>query len=64
MKLQVMVSDELAERIDKLCVYIGSSRSSVCASILALALPDWEKSYFPNDDSQDTQSEYQQLKLQ
>ena len=64
MKLQVMVSDELAERIDKLCEYIGSTRSSVCASILALALPDWEKSYYPNDDSNDTEIEYEQLKIQ
>lgn len=64
MRLQVMVSDELAERIDKLCEYIGSTRSSVCASILALALPDWEKSYYPNDDSNDTLIEYEQLKIQ
>ena len=64
MKLQVMVSDELAERIDKLCGYIGSTRSSVCASILALALPEWEKLYYLNDDSKDTQIEYEQLKIQ
>jgi predicted DNA-binding protein len=64
MKLQVMVSDELAERIDKLCEYIGSTRSSVCASIIALALPEWEKSYYSNDESQDTQIEYEQLKIQ
>lgn len=45
-KMQVMVSEDLLERIDKLCDYIGSSRSSVCASIIALALPEWEKSYY------------------
>lgn len=64
MKLQVMVSDELVDRIDKLCEYIGSTRSSVCASIIALALPDWEKSYYRDDNSKDTQNEYEQLKIQ
>ena len=64
MRLQVMVSEELAERIDKLASFIGSTRSSVCASIIALALPDWEKCYFPDSESQDTQIEYEQLKIQ
>lgn len=64
MKLQIMVSDELAERIDRLCEYIGSSRSSVCASIIGLALPEWESIYTPSQDSKDTQVEYEQLKIQ
>lgn len=63
MKLQVMVSEDLAERIDRLCDFIGSSRSSVCASIIALALPEWEKTYV-KEDSKDTQPEYEQLKIQ
>ena len=64
MKLQIMVSDELAERIDKLCDYIGSSRSSVCAAIIVRALPEWESIYTPSEDSKDTQIEYEQLKIQ
>lgn len=64
MRLQVMVSDELAERIDKLCTFIGGTRSAVCASIIALALPEWEKLYCLDDLSQDAQNEYEQLKIQ
>lgn len=49
-KLQVMVSDELLKRIDELSAYIGASRSSVCASIIAQSLPEWEKIYYTQAD--------------
>lgn len=64
MKLQVLVSEELAERIDKLAEYIGASRSSVCASIIAKAVPEWEEIYYStNNNSKDTRTEYEQLKI-
>ena len=62
LKLQVMVSDELAERIDRLCEYLGASRSSVCASIIGLALPEWEKSYC--FDSQEVEKDSESKKIQ
>ena len=49
-KLQVMVSDDLLKRIDELCAYIGAPRSSVCASIIAQSLPEWEKIYYTQAD--------------
>lgn len=65
MKLQVLVSEELTDRIDKLCNYIGSSRSSVCAAIIAKAIPEWEDIYYSSDDpSKNIHTEYEQLKIQ
>lgn len=42
MKLQVLVNDSVCERIDKLADFIGCSRSSICATIIVKALPEWE----------------------
>lgn len=65
MKLQVLVSEDLASRIDRLSDYIGSSRSSVCAAIIAKSISEWEEIYFSSvEESTNTQSEYEQLKIQ
>jgi predicted transcriptional regulator len=45
MKLQVLVNDDLVKRIDKLADYIGTSRSSLCATMIVKALPEWEQVY-------------------
>lgn len=51
-RIQVIMSDDLLVRIDDLAEFIGTSRSSLCASIIALALPEWEKIYnFPVPES-------------
>ena len=63
MKLQVLVSDEMTDRLDKLAKYIGSSRSSVCGAIIAKSLPEWEKIYY-SDDSLEVPIDYEQLKIQ
>lgn len=44
-RIQVIMSDDLLVRIDDLAEFIGTSRSSLCASIIALGLPEWEKIY-------------------
>lgn len=62
-KVQVMVSDDLLKRLDNLCDYIGSSRSSVCAAMIALSLPDWEKSHLPNG-YQEVEEDAEQLKIE
>lgn len=65
MKLQVLVSDELVTRIDKVAKIYGTSRSSLCASIIGFHLPDWEKAYKEELASlEDLQKPYEQLKLQ
>ena len=43
MKLQVMVSDDFVERLDKCAKELGVSRSAFCAMLLASALRDWEE---------------------
>ena len=50
MKLQVLISDELTERLDKLAKYVGSSRSAVCGAIIVKSLPEWEKIYNTEPD--------------
>lgn len=57
MKLQVLVSDDMVARIDKLAEYIGTSRSSLCATIIGKSLPEWESCYYSTE-------EYEQLKIQ
>lgn len=57
MKLQVMVSDDLLERVDKLCAYIGASRSSVCAAIIAKSISEWEEIYYSPSVSQEVQKD-------
>lgn len=64
MKLQILVSDELTERIDKLAKYVGVSRSSICCTIIAKALPEWEELHYSDNTSSDTHIEYEQLKIQ
>ncbi len=49
MKLQILVNDKIVDRIDRLAAYVGQSRSSICASILAKALPEWESIMKPGE---------------
>ena len=55
MKLQVLVNDDITKRLDKLADYIGCSRSSLCASILVKALPEWEEIYSSKDEDKKEQ---------
>ena len=43
MKLQVNVNDCLCDRIDRVCASTGLTRSGLCAAIIALYLPEWER---------------------
>lgn len=42
MKLQVMCSDEICQRIDLCAKELGMTRSAFCMMILALGVSDWE----------------------
>lgn len=64
MKLQVLVGEDLVARIDKLADYIGTSRSSLCATIIGKALPEWESCYYTNNVPNDANEEYEQIKIQ
>lgn len=43
MKLQVLVSDEMAERIDKRAKEIGVSRSAFCAMLIGQGLLGFDR---------------------
>lgn len=45
MRLQISVSDDLAQRIDTMAEQIGVPRSSLCAMALAQAVTAYEKSF-------------------
>lgn len=63
MKLQVLVSEELVARIDKVAKIYGTSRSSLCASIIGYHLPEWEKSYKDEIQALENNADYEQLKI-
>lgn len=62
MKLQVLVNDSVCQRIDKLADFIGCSRSSICATIIVKALPEWESCLNEEVTEEDLQS-IEQLQL-
>lgn len=62
MKLQVLVNDSVCKRIDKLADFIGCSRSSICATIIVKALPEWE-SYLNEEVSQEDLQSIDQLQF-
>ena len=45
MKLQITVSDELVEQIDKYANMMGISRSALCATFIGQGVMNYNKSY-------------------
>lgn len=50
MRLQVMVSDEMVQRIDSYAKKMGVSRSSLCSMLIGQGIMGYDKAYELCDD--------------
>ena len=61
MKLQIMCSDEMCERIDSCAKELGMTRSSFCMMLIASGIPKWERDLRLLTD--DKKEEFEQISI-
>lgn len=61
MKLQIMCSDEMCERIDVCAKELGMTRSAFCMMLIASGVPKWERDLRVSTDVE--KDEFEQISI-